>query len=92
MEICISQVDIVLYQNMARKKFDSKRERFIYLAEKRTNSIINQIRILSHCSNKSLYEYDNSEIDSIFKAIEDALSEARTKLRGNKKEPFRLQP
>ncbi len=77
---------------MSRLKFDTKRARFIYLAQKRTNSIINQIRILSHCNNKALYEYEDTEIDKIFVAIEDALSEAKTKFKGKKREPFKLQP
>lgn len=75
---------------MARKKFSSKRERFLYLAEKRTNSIISQLRILSHCSNKALYEYSDAEIEKIFEAIENSISDARSKFRSKKKDPFRL--
>ena len=75
---------------MARKKFTSKRERFIGLAENRTNSVINNLRILSNCSNKSLYEYEPIEIDKIFNAINDALVEARSKFKDKKQEQFKL--
>lgn len=75
---------------MARKQFQSSRERFKALAENRTNSILNSIRILSHCSNKALYEYDNDEIDKIFKAIEDAVQEARSKFKDKERRRFTL--
>ena len=75
---------------MARKKFASKRERFTTLAENRTNNIINGIRILSNCSNKALYEYSIEEIDKIFKAIEEALTEAKMQFKDKKKEKFKL--
>ena len=75
---------------MARKKFSSKRERFQSLAVNRTNNIINGIRILSNCSNKALYEYSNEEIDKIFKAIEEALVEAKMQFKDKKKEKFKL--
>jgi len=75
---------------MARKQFASKRERFIGLAENRTNAVINNLRILSHCSNKSLYEYEQDEIEKIFKAIDDAIIEAKSKFKDKKPEIFKL--
>lgn len=75
---------------MARKKFTTKRERFIGLAENRTNAVINNLRILSNCSNKSLYEYDSTEIDKIFNAINDALVQAKSKFKDKKSEKFKL--
>lgn len=75
---------------MTRQKFTSKKERFTVLAENRTNNIINGLRILSNCTNKALYEYTNEEIDKIFKAIEEALVEAKMQFKDKKKEKFRL--
>lgn len=75
---------------MARKQFTSKRERFQVLAENRTNNVIHSIRILSHCANKSLYEYTSEEIEKIFKAIEETLNEAKMQFRDKKKEKFKL--
>jgi len=75
---------------MARKQFVSKRERFETLGENRTNAVINSIRILSHCSNKALYEYHQEEIDRIFKAIEEILTEARSKFKDKKRDRFKL--
>lgn len=75
---------------MARRQFVSKRDRFKSLAENRTNAILNNIRILSHCSNKSLYEYEMVEIDKIFGAINDALVEAKSKFKSKEKKVFKL--
>ncbi|MBI2611913.1 hypothetical protein HYW54_04200 [Candidatus Gottesmanbacteria bacterium] len=75
---------------MARKQFTTKRERFQVLAENRTNNTIHAIRILSHCSNKSLYEYTSEEIDKIFNAIEEALGEAKMQFKDKKKDRFKL--
>lgn len=81
---------VVYNSSMARKQFQSSRERFKALAENRTNSILNGIRILSHCSNKTLYEFTNDEIEKIFYAIDEALSEAKTKFKDKDKKRFTL--
>lgn len=75
---------------MARAKFKSTRERFKTLAENRTNNVLDGIRILSHCSNKALYEYEPGEIERIFKVIEEALIEARAKFKDKKRKRFKL--
>ncbi len=75
---------------MARKQFTSTRERFKVVAENRTNKILNDLRILSHCSNKALYEYSDEEIERIFQAIGDAVTEAKTKFKGKEKKLFKL--
>jgi len=51
---------------MGKKKFDNPRERFLEVAEARTNAILDKIRVLGHCSNKSLYSYTQEEINKIF--------------------------
>lgn len=63
---------------------ESKREKFVRLAEARTNKIIDMIQLLSNCSNSSVYEYSQKDVDKIFSAIETELKEA--KKRFNQKE------
>jgi len=75
---------------MARKIFSNNRDRFISLAESRTNKIINDLRVLSHCSNKSLYEYNEVEIEKIFKAIEEEVFKTRLKFKEKDKAKFKL--
>ena len=61
------------------KENETKRERFVRLAENRTNKIINMIQLLGNCSNTSIYEYSDEDIDKIFSAIESSLEDARRK-------------
>lgn len=56
-----------------------KAERFKRVAENRTNKIIDQIRLLGNCSNRSNYEYSEEDIKKIFSAIESELKETKLK-------------
>ena len=49
---------------------ETKRERFVRLAEARTNKIINMIQLLGNCSNQSMYEYTQKDVNKIFSAIQ----------------------
>ena len=60
-------------------KDETKRERFVRLAENRTNKILNMVQLLGNCSNSSLYEYTEADIEKIFSTIESAVKEARRK-------------
>ena len=77
---------------MPKRKFNNPRERFLEVAEARTNAVLNKIRVLGHCSNKSLYSYAPDEINKIFKTIEDELSQIKTKfkLEESRKRKFKL--
>ena len=50
-----------------------KKERFIRIAEARTNKIIDMIRLLGNCANKRNYSYTDEEVKKIFTAIETEL-------------------
>lgn len=56
---------------------ETKREKFVRLAENRTNKIIDMIRLLGNCSNQSLYEYDSKDVDKIFDTIQSELNAAK---------------
>lgn len=64
---------------MESKQAESKREKFVRLAEARTNKIIDMLQLLGNCSNTSVYEYTQKDIDQIFGAIELELREAKKK-------------
>ena len=59
------------------KKDETKREKFVRLAENRTNRIISQLQLLGNLANKNAYEYSDKDIVKMYKAIEEALSESR---------------
>ncbi len=77
---------------MSKKKYNNSRERFLDVAEARTNAVLDRIRILGNCSNKSLYSYSPDEINKIFKTIQDDLdhNKARFKLEESRKRKFKL--
>ena len=59
------------------KKEETKRDKFVRIAEARTNKIINMIQLLGNCSNQSLYEYSQKDVNKIFNAIQAELDEAK---------------
>ena len=61
---------------------ETKRERFVRLAEARTNKILDMIKLLGNCSSKSNYEYTDEDVRKIFGAIERELKNARAKFNG----------
>ncbi len=76
------------------RKEESKRDRFVRLAEARTNKIIDLIKLLGNCSNTGAYDYTQQDIDKIFSAIETELKEARkrfNKTDANKSTRFSLE-
>ena len=58
-------------------KEESRRERFVRLAEARTNKIIDMIQLLGNCSNQSQYEYSQKDVTKIFNAIQAELDAAK---------------
>ena len=50
-----------------------RRERFVALAEARTDKAIHAIRLLGNLSNKSNYEYYESDVDQILRALDAEL-------------------
>lgn len=77
---------------MPKRKFNNPRERFLEVAEARTNAVLDKIRVLGHCSNRSLYNYSPEEISKIFKTIEDQLNRTKSKFRAEelKRKKFKL--
>lgn len=56
---------------------ESKRERFIRLAQNRTNKALEMIRLIGNLSNKAVYDYSESDVDKIFKALENEVGLAK---------------
>jgi hypothetical protein len=74
----------------APKPKETKEDAFLRLAERRTNVILEKIRILSNCANPYAYEYTDDDVKKIFGAIEHELRLARTKFQQSRKNDFRL--
>lgn len=69
----------------------NKRERFQKVAENRTNRILETLRLLGNCSNRSNYEYNDEDIVKIFNTIEQELKITKFKFSSNSdKKKFKL--
>ncbi|MCL4416793.1 MAG: hypothetical protein M1365_08875 [Actinobacteria bacterium] len=69
---------------------EDRSERFKRIAIRRTNSLLNQIRLLGNLSNKSTYDYSEEEVNKIFSAIETQLRIAKAKFQAHRKKEFKL--
>jgi hypothetical protein len=47
----------------------SKREKFVELAESRTKNAIKAIRVIAKLGNKNAYQYDDSDVQKIARAL-----------------------
>ena len=62
-------------------KMETKREKFVRMAEARTIKIISMVRLLGNCSNRLAYEYSDKDVNKIFSAIEGAVSDAKKRFK-----------
>jgi len=62
-------------------KKESKRDRFIRLADARTNKIINMINLLGNLSNTSSYEYTSEDVERIYNTILIELEKSKNRFR-----------
>lgn len=70
---------------------ETREGRFKRIAAKRTNDIIQKLRLLGNCSNRSSYDYDEQQVSKIFLTIEQELKEAKSRFTyGRNKKEFKL--
>jgi hypothetical protein len=69
---------------------ESKSAAFRRLASKRTNVVIDRLRILGHCANPQLYEYSQEDVKKIFRAIEADLRAVKAKFKNSTRSEFEL--
>ena len=72
---------------------ETKRERFVRIAEARTNRILDNLRLLGNCSSTSNYEYTEEDIKKIFGTLEKELKQTKNRVLGvdAKEERFTLE-
>ena len=69
---------------------NARRERFIKIAENRTNKILETLRLLANCSNKSNYEYSEEDVNEIFGAIDKELKNTKASFYGSTKNEIKF--
>lgn len=67
------------------KNKETNRDRFIRIAEARTQKIINMLDLLGNCSNPYNYEYSQKDIEKMYGAIEAALRASKARFSEPKK-------
>ncbi|MDP2886207.1 MAG: hypothetical protein Q8P51_14425 [Ignavibacteria bacterium] len=68
-----------------------RRDRFLRIAESRTNKILKMIKLLGNCSNRAVYEYESEEIRKVFQAIDRELKLARARFDEKDSDKFSLR-
>lgn len=70
-----------------------KREKFVKLAEGRTQAALEAIRKIGNLSNRRAYEFDDGDVKKIIKALRDGVSELERKFgttHASQKDVFKL--
>jgi hypothetical protein len=69
---------------------ETREQRFKRIAEKRTDKVLNSLRVLANCSNKSTYAYTEEEVNKVFRAIEEEAKVAKAKFKISRAKKFTL--
>ena len=70
---------------------ETKNEAFRRLAERRTNSVLQRLRVLGNLSNPYAYEYSDDDVRAIFAAIDSELKLTKVKFQNQRKREFKLE-
>ena len=69
----------------------TKRERFLEIAERRTQAVLEKLRVLGNCSNRQAYEYTEADLEKIFGAIDEQIARTRARFEEKKRRSFSLR-
>jgi len=71
-------------------KNETKRAAFVRLANQRTNSVLDRLRVLGHCADQQRYEFSDEDVKRIFKAIDAELRAVKAKFQNSSRQQFQL--
>ncbi len=63
---------------------ETKREKFVRLAENRMNNALKQLELLGNLSNTRAYEYEMSDVEKIIKTLKNAISDLEHSFKKDK--------
>ena len=81
----MSENDLKMAGGEAGKSGQSKRDKFVALAEKRTVNAIKAIRVIGKLGNRSAYEYDDEDVRKIVKALNDEIEALKLRMKSTKR-------
>lgn len=64
---------------------ETKREKFIRLAENRMNNALKQIELLGNLANRSTYEYSQEDVEKIIRSLKTSISDLEHTFKMDKK-------
>lgn len=68
------------------KSTETKRERFVRLAQGRVNAALVANAKVEHLANKATYEYSDADVDSIEKALRESVDQTVKSLRAGQRD------
>ena len=72
-------------------KTESKRDKFVRLAENRMENVLKGIDLLGNLSNSSAYEYEQADLDKIVRTLKTAVNTLEKKYElSTKRDTFKL--
>jgi uncharacterized protein YeeX (DUF496 family) len=69
---------------------ESKREKFVRLAENRVNRTLNELKLIANLSNKCNYDYSQEDVDKIIKSLKKEVSDLEQKFASKNRDNFKL--
>lgn len=66
----------------SRVKRDRK-QKFIELAEKRVNRLLNEIKLISNLANRTNYEYTSQQANKLIRVIDEEIKKMKLKFSQN---------
>jgi hypothetical protein len=75
------------------QKFETKRDKFVRIAEYRVNQVLDGLRKIGNLSDKRNYEYNEKDIDKIFSVLSKEITKTKSRFDKQPKsvtEKFRL--
>jgi len=64
---------------------ESKQEKFKRIATLRANKVLDNLRLLSNCSNTSVYNFSDHQVKKIFNTIENEVKRTKSMFDRSKK-------
>lgn len=78
---------------MSVEKGNIRRQRFEKIASRRVQKVLDDINVLSNCSNRNNYEYSDTDVKKMMSAIRSQLKQLEMAFldqKGNGKRTFRF--
>ncbi|MBR6688561.1 MAG: hypothetical protein IKL68_00905 [Clostridia bacterium] len=69
---------------------ESKREKFVRLAENRVNSTLKDISLIGNLSNKSNYDYTKEDVDKIIRTLKKSVNDLEMNFASKNRSDFKL--